>query len=114
MSLIQRGGDNTPKELTVAQKQELVIRQIEQRAFKTHETLVATYRDLYDRVWENRLGLTPQQVFDGLGTQGVELFKLSQLLVTTVNSATPGSIGATQPYDYTINPDGTVTVGDPL
>jgi len=114
MSLIQRGSDNKPKELTIEQKQELVTAQIEQQAFKAHSTLVKTYQDLYDRVWENRLGLTPQQVFDGLGTQGVELFKLSHLLVTIVNSAQPGTIKLIQPYEYTINPDGTVTVGKPL
>ena len=111
MSLIQSGSNQGPTELTTEEKQNLTKKQIEKDAYDAYETLIKTYETIYKRVWQNHLGLTPQEVFDSLGTQGVELFQLSALLVQTVNTAQPGTIIPAQPYEYTINPDGTVTIG---
>lgn len=112
MSLIDRGSDSKPPEMTLDQKKIITKKQIEQRTFNAYKTLIETYNDLYTKVWENPMGLTPQQVFDELGTEGIELFKLSAILVETVNSAKPGTLSRAQPYEFTINPDGTVIVGN--
>ena len=111
MSLIQRGSSQGPRELTKEDKQEITKGQIEKDAYDAFKTLTETYNKIYNRVWENHLGLTPQEVFDALGPQGAELFQLSALLVQTVNTAQPGTIKPAQPYEFTINGDGTVTVG---
>ncbi len=73
--------------------------------------LIGVYSDIAKRVWDNQQGLTPQEVMDALGTNAADLFQLSALLVTTVNTAKPGTLDGEQPYEFTINPDGTVTVG---
>lgn len=111
MSLIQGGANRGPRELTKEEKQEFTKTQIEKDAYEAFSTLTKTYEKIYKRVWENHLGLTPQEVFDSLGPQGAELFQLSALLVQTVNTAQPGAIQPAQPYEFTINPDGTVTIG---
>ena len=75
--------------------------------------MTTTYKTIRQVVWSNAQGLTPQEVFDALGSSGAELFQLSSLLVQTVNAAQPGTLDPTQPFDFTINPDGTVTVHVP-
>ncbi|HVS73089.1 MAG TPA: hypothetical protein VHQ47_17675 [Phycisphaerae bacterium] len=72
----------------------------------------ATFAFCMSQVWQNQ-NVTPQQVFDAFGANGAELFRLANLLATTVNSAVPGTIAdasLTPPLPYTINADGSVTV----
>jgi len=114
MSLIEDGQNSGQQELTLAEKQTRVKKQISRKTFETLQGLIGSYNDIRQMVWNNRQGLTPQEVFDALGTNGAELFQLSGLLVTTVNTAKPDTLDAAQPYEFTINPDGTVTVGDPV
>lgn len=116
MSLIDNGQNQNqgPIELTVAQKQNRVKMQIERKIWEAFAGLVGIHNDLKNGVWNNPQELTPQEVFDALGTNSGELFALSTLLVNTVNAAKPGTLVDEHPYNYTINPDGTVTVGDPV
>lgn len=112
MSLITDGANIGQQELTTEQKQERVKKQIARKSFETLQGLVGSYNDIRQMAWENRAGLTPQEVFDAIGANGAELFQLSALLVNTVNTAKPDTLDSSQPYEFTINPDGTVTVGD--
>lgn len=105
---------NQPQEPTLEQKKERVSRRIKQKSTETLFGLIGTYEELKTIVWENPQGLTPQQVFDSLGTSAGELFQLSAVLVQTVNTVQPNTLDAAQPYQFTVNPDGTVTVGDPV
>lgn len=114
MSLIDDGRPNGLDQLSKEEKQEITKKQIAADAYTAYNALVKAHGSIYKRVWQNNLGLTPQEVFDVLGSQGSELFRLSAILIQTVNTAKPGSISYTQPYHFTINPDGTVTVGDPI
>lgn len=114
MSIIQEGANAGQQELTLEQKKERTKIRIARKSYETFQGLVGTYVELKQTVWENPQGLTPQQVFDALGTNGGELFSLSTLLVTTVNTVIPGTLTDTHPYEFTINPDGTVTVGNPV
>ena len=103
---------NKQKELTLEEKQERVAKRIKQEATNLFTGMAGTYQTLKQIVWENPAGLTPQEVFDALGSDSAQLFQLSALLVQTVNAAQPGTLDPAQPYNFTINPDGTVTVGD--
>jgi len=114
MSLIDNGQNTGQVELTLAQKQERVKKQIERKTWDTFSGLVAVHKELMQKVWENPQGLTPQEVFDSLGANAGELFSLATLLVTTVNTAKPGTLVDAHPYNYTINGDGTVTVTSPV
>lgn len=114
MSIIDEGANSGPQELTLEQKQELVKKRIAKKSYETLQGLIGAYGDIKTMVWNNQQGLTPQEVFDALGTNGAELFQLSGLLVQTVNAAKPGAINPAQPYEFTINEDGTVTVGNPV
>lgn len=114
MSLIDSGQKVGQGELTLEQKKERVKKRIERKTYETYAGLIGSYNDLSKMVWHNPQGLTPQQVFDSLGTNAAELFELSALLVQTVNTAKPGTLDPAQPYEYTVNEDGTVTAGDPV
>lgn len=105
---------NQPVEPTLAEKQTRVSRRIKQKSTETLFGLIGTYTELMQTVWQNPAGLSPQQVFEGLGTDASQLFSLATVLVTTVNTVQPGTLVDAHPYNYTINEDGTVTVGDPV
>ena len=105
---------NSRPELTIEQKQQRAARRIKQMATELFSGMGDTYQGIREIVWQNPQGLTPQQVFDALGTEGAELFQLSSLLVQTVNAAKPDTLDGSQPYNFTVNDDGTVTVGEPV
>ena len=113
MSLITEGPQG-PQEPTTEQKKNRAKRNIQRKVYETYQGLISSYNDIRTAVWENPAGLTPQEVFDALGTDGAELFQLSALLVNTVNSAKPDTLSGDQPYEFTVNPDGSVTVGNKI
>lgn len=114
MSIITDGASSGQQELTTEQKQDRVKTQIARKSYETFQGMIGSYNDIKERVWNNPQGLSPQEVFDALGTNSAELFQLSALLVATVNSAAPDTLDGSQPYAFTVNGDGTVTVGDPV
>jgi len=73
--------------------------------------LKAEHERLAQIVWNNPRGMTPQEVLDGFGADAAELFRLSSLLVQVLNEAEPGGYPYQTPNEFTINGDGTVTVG---
>jgi hypothetical protein len=77
--------------------------------------LSATFAKLASLCWDNPYGLTPQQAFDAIGTDGAVkptvLFSLAAkagelLAIVGVNLPSPVPAGAT----VTPNPDGSVTI----
>lgn len=73
--------------------------------------LVYDFKSNFDQVWNNPLGLTPQQVFDSFDTSAAQLFLIASSIQTAINTIVPNTATQTPPYNYTINQDGTVTVG---
>lgn len=114
MSIIEKGQNAGEQELTLAQKQERTKVRIARKSYETYQGLIGSYTDIREMVWNNQQGLTPQQVFDALGTDAAEMFQLSGLLVQTVNAVKPDTLSAAQPYEFTVNDDGTVTVGNEI
>jgi hypothetical protein len=99
------------QELTTQQKQLAVAGRIQKSSSFLFRQMANTYANIYTDVWVNP-DLTPQEVFDSLGASGAELLALADVLSSTVNGVVPGTIETGYPYEYTINEDGTVTIGD--
>lgn len=63
-------------------------------------------------IWQNPYGLTPQQVFDALGTKAGLLLALSQQIVPLLEAADAEELPVLRPEGVviTVNQDGTVTL----
>ena len=70
-----------------------------------------TYTNGTYRFWKHPL-LAPQEIANGLGSKGKELFLLHYQLGQLLNSIKPGSIDSANSVisNFTMNEDGTVTV----
>ena len=76
--------------------------------------LLQNFRALYNGVWHNPDGLTPQQVCDALGPKASNLFVIAGTMASALYQIDPTGLGAmvTVPTGYTaaIDADGTVTI----
>ena len=76
--------------------------------------LLQNFRGLYNEVWHNPDGLTPQQACDALGSRASNLFVIAGTMANALYQIDPVGLGAmvSVPAGYaaTINPDGTVTI----
>lgn len=75
----------------------------------TLASLVANYKSGFNIVWHNPK-LTPQQVFDALGTDAGQFLSMAQDLATLILKYAPATVLPAAPKAMTVNPDGTVTV----
>jgi hypothetical protein len=97
------------------------MRRINGLAIVTYRQLVTQHRALMEAFWANPNGFTPQEVFDKYGTNAVSIFIESSVMLTFI-SGREDILGipveqryvVVIPFNYTINPDGTVTVGEPI
>lgn len=60
-------------------------------------------------VWENP-DFTPQEVFNGFGTDASQLFTSAQKLIEIITLEDPDYVPPSPTKPYTINEDGTVTI----
>ncbi len=76
--------------------------------------LLQNFRGLYQEVWRNADGLTPQQVCDALGTKAGSLFVIAGTMQRALYDIDPAGIGAMvgvpPGYSATIQADGTVAI----
>ena len=56
----------------------------------------------------------PQDFFDVLGNQAVTIFQTAQEVVTHIMKLEPSYTPPAAPYEYVINNNGTVTVGEKI
>jgi len=106
--------DNTnPQPVTTEQRQAITKQRIRGSIIQLFNQMQTVFQNNFDLVWHHPV-LTPQQVLDGLGTDAGELFRLAGLLVDCVNGAKENTITEGAPNQYTVNQDGTVTVGDQI
>jgi len=77
--------------------------------------LRAQFDNACQLVWHNAYGLTPQQVLDALGTDAAELFAISNTIIPILNQAADAEHQITSVVPdgttYTLNADGTITLG---
>lgn len=106
----------TPTNPTKESNQRKVAEQILELAAHTHRQTVSQQNDGISILWNNYMGLTPQEVCDALGTDAAKIFRMHSLLTTyLVAVAEVDGISAevSVPTNaFTANSDGTVTILD--
>jgi len=68
------------------------------------------HKNLWNLIWNNK-NVTPQEIFDVFSTDAYKLFELSSALQTLLSRVIENYQFMTPKYEYTINEDGSVTVG---
>ena len=100
--------------LTTEQKQQQAALRVQNQATQLFRQVGQSYQQIAQTIFANQNGLTPQQVFDAIGANSVELRMLAEALVTLTNTAVPDALPTEFPFELTSNQDGTITVGDPV
>lgn len=77
----------------------------------TLDTLKESTRNSFNNVWRNPEA-TPQEIFASFGTNAVKLFVVAGATIQFIKALDPEWEEPVPPYQYSINPDGTVTVGN--
>ena len=76
--------------------------------------LLQNFRSLYNEVWHNADGLSPQQVCDALGSKASNLFVIAGTMANALYQIDPAGLGTMvrvpAGYAATVNADGTVTI----
>jgi len=107
MSLINQAGAIV---LTDVQKQATAVARLKTINTDVFNYLVKQFTTAYDVVWNNKDGLTPQQVLDAVGTDATQLFIVSGKTQDLVNTVVPNTLPQTALQVPTFNQDGTVTL----
>jgi hypothetical protein len=97
---------------TTTELQELEAR-IVQNNITGMQTLINVISSNWTLIWENP-DFTPQEVFNQFGTDAGAFFTIAIAAITFIETVSPGSLNVkymSAPQPYTINADGTVTVG---
>lgn len=97
----------------VKTKQQIVKETVNLIRFKANvqfDALVANWIEAYDAVWNNKDGLTAQEVLDGFGKDATSLFQSSFATQNYINSIVPNTLTQTALQVPTFNQDGTVTL----
>jgi len=99
----------TSTAVTPAQREAAKIRA---DAFENFSRLVAAYEYGLKQFWDNP-NATPAEIAAALGTDAAEVFQLHGTLATVIRQVKPNAdISSASDYGtYTVNADGTVTVG---
>jgi hypothetical protein len=69
---------------------------------------------IFNLVWNNSEGLTPQEVFDEYGTEASSLFVFCSGIQQMLVQANESYELLVPTHSYVINEDGTVTVGEKI
>lgn len=104
--------------LTTAQKKELTVQRLNEFTARVWAIMRDVQNDGIDYVWANPYGLTPQEVYDALGTNGQKANDFHYALtVVLATQAAAGGVTVDLKYpDNAMSADGSgnVTVsGDP-
>ena len=90
----------------------------EARRFIAHnkkilQDLIINYKHAFWMVWNNP-DVTPKEMMDALGTRGRDIFIASSDLQAFIKKMEPSFQDMVPSHEYTINEDGTVTIGEKL
>jgi hypothetical protein len=65
---------------------------------------------IFHLIWKNPR-VTPQEILDEYGEEAGDLFAFSSQIQAMATAIDPNFVALVPPFEYTINPDGTITVG---
>lgn len=77
------------------------------------ENAKSNYQIAFDKLWHDPL-LTPQEVCDACGSEAYRLFESAMTWIGVIVALDPTWQYPPAPNEFTINPDGTVTIGEPI
>jgi hypothetical protein len=103
--------NQTPPVLTTEQKQTRLKALLQNSVNILWKQMLSTYQGSMKAIWQNPDGLTPQQAFDAFGTDAVELVRLAGIQAATLNNVQAGTVDTSAVPSFTVNQDGTITVG---
>lgn len=98
-------------EPTTSEKQKTLQIELARQTTNTLLEIKESLERATNMVWRNE-NLTPQEIFDAYGTNGYLLFQSSANTIEFIMKEDPTFIPTLPPYEYTINEDGTVVIGD--
>jgi hypothetical protein len=75
------------------------------------ENAKVNYQIAFDMLW-NTPDLTAQEVCDSLGNQAYKLFETAMKWIQLIQQFDPNWVYPPAPRFFTVNEDGTVTIGD--
>lgn len=102
-----------PATLTLEQKQSQLAGQIENDINNCFRNILSTMGRIFDRIWKNQDGLTPQQAFDSFGGNGAQLCLLFEDIKAFIVKHAPTVQLPSAPKPVTVNEQtGVVTVGE--
>lgn len=78
------------------------------------DALKARYSTGMNLVWSQEADIGPKEIFEELGTDGAALFIDGAALAAFILSKDPDWDYPKPTHKYTINEDGSVSIGDPL
>jgi hypothetical protein len=105
------GSPSPAPSISVAHLQQLEAMKIRMTVNQDFKQLTRDTTMMFNEIWNNPKGLTPQQVFTALGTDAGALHAFYLNEVSFLNSVVAGTITLTEPHSVTVNSDGTITVG---
>ena len=101
----------------VAERQARTAQRITARMVGGEAQLLRNFAGLYQEMWHNADGLSPQQVCDALGPKAGNLFVIAGTMANALYQIDPVGVGTMvhvpTGYTATIHDDGTVTVTGP-
>ena len=100
------------EQCSIQQRQNITANRIRQNSKQLLHNIKHRYETLFNSVWNNSLGLTPQEVLDSIGGDAYELFVYSDMVKQWISRVDPDYNPPQSPKEFRINQDGTVTVLD--
>ena len=101
-----------PPTLTHEQQVVQEIAELKNIGSSLNRTILIYHTQMFDSIWTNSIA-SPQEVMDAFGVNAISLFVLSSQLQTTLLSIDDTYVPLVPPFEFVINADGTVTIGNP-
>ncbi len=109
MSIITIANENETQQDIVASVKDRIVA----NSTGMFQRMKQEHARIFNMLWNNPKA-TPQEILDEYGIEAAELFAFSLQIQTMATSIDPGYVALVPPYEYTINGDGTVTVGEKI
>jgi hypothetical protein len=103
----------TTEDKTQAEKVTRIKGSMVKLASGIYRQTVMLHTRLFNQLWKNPKA-SPQEILDEYGTEAAQLFSFSSQLQAMALGINPAYEPLVSPYEFTINSDGTVTVGDKI
>ncbi len=100
----------TPIEITHEEKLKRHLSELSTISSKTVDIIVERLEKILKGFWEHP-DFTPQECFDFYGNEAYKLFQESNDTIAFIQKYRPGYFPAVNITAFTINQDGTVTIG---